>query len=46
MQPGSYPRVNPGPGALFTDMDAERVKTQLTENLAQLPTVVGINNHM
>jgi len=46
MQPGSYPRVNPGPGAVFTDMDAERIRTQLTENLAQLPNAVGINNHM
>ena len=46
MQPVSYPRVNPGPGALFTDMDAERIKTQLAENLAQLPNAVGINNHM
>lgn len=46
MQPGTYPRTNPGPGALFTDMDAERIRTQLTENLAQLPNAVGINNHM
>jgi uncharacterized protein len=46
MQPGTYPRTNPGPGALFTDMDDERVKTQLTENLAQLPNAVGMNNHM
>jgi polysaccharide deacetylase 2 family uncharacterized protein YibQ len=46
MQPGSYPRTNPGPGALFTDMDAERVKAQLAENLAQLPQAIGINNHM
>ena len=46
MQPGSYPRVNPGPGALFTDMDAQRVKTIVADNLAQLPHVKGINNHM
>ena len=46
MQPGSYPRVNPGPGALFVDMDAERVKATLAENLAQLPHVKGVNNHM
>lgn len=46
MQPGSYPRINPGPGALFTDMDPDRIKTQLADNLAQLPNAVGINNHM
>jgi len=46
MQPISYPRVNPGPGALFTDMDAARIKRLLTDNLAQVPSVVGINNHM
>jgi len=46
MQPGTYPRVNPGPGAVFTDMNAEQVKTVLTENLSQVPHVVGINNHM
>ncbi|MHC1788823.1 divergent polysaccharide deacetylase family protein [Solidesulfovibrio sp.] len=46
MQPGSYPRVNPGPGALFTDMDPERVRIILADNLAQLPRVKGVNNHM
>lgn len=46
MQPGSYPRVNPGPGAVFVDMDPERVKATLAENLAQVPHVRGINNHM
>lgn len=46
MQPGSYPRVNPGPGAVFTDMDAQRIQAILTDNLSQLPHVVGINNHM
>ncbi|EHJ46280.1 protein of unknown function DUF610 YibQ [Solidesulfovibrio carbinoliphilus subsp. oakridgensis] len=46
MQPGSYPRVNPGPGALFPDMDEKRIQATLTDNLSQLPHVVGINNHM
>ena len=46
MQPGTYPRVNPGPGAVFTDMGVDRIKAQLTANLEQLPHVVGINNHM
>ena len=46
MQPISYPRVNPGPGALFTDMDAKRIQATLAANIAQLPHLVGINNHM
>lgn len=46
MQPISYPRVNPGPGALFTDMDTRRIQATLSENIAQLPHIVGINNHM
>ncbi len=46
MQPGSYPRVNPGPGALFTDMDSGRIQAILSENLAQVPHAIGINNHM
>jgi polysaccharide deacetylase 2 family uncharacterized protein YibQ len=46
MQPGSYPRVNPGPGAVFTDMDADRVKTIVADNLSQVPHAIGINNHM
>ena len=46
MQPGSYPRVNPGPGAVFIDMDPERVKAILADNLAQVPHVKGVNNHM
>lgn len=46
MQPGTYPRVNPGPGALFTDMEPERVKEILADNLSQVPHVKGINNHM
>lgn len=46
MQPGTYPRVNPGPGALFTDMEPERIKEILVDNLSQVPHVRGINNHM
>ena len=46
MQPTSYPRVNPGPGALFTDMDTTRIERIVDANLAQVPHVVGINNHM
>lgn len=46
MQPSTYPRINPGPGAVFTDMDDQRVIRQVSENLAQLPNVVGMNNHM
>ena len=46
MQPTSYPRVNPGPGALFTDMDTARIQATLNENLDEVPEAIGINNHM
>lgn len=46
MQPTSYPRVNPGPGALFTDMDTARIQATLKDNLSELPQAIGINNHM
>ena len=38
--------ANPGEGAIFTDMDAERIREILDENLASLPDAIGVNNHM
>lgn len=46
MEPKGYPEVNPGVGALLTGMtDAELVRA-LRQNLASLPSVKGVNNHM
>ncbi len=46
MEPKRYPAVNPGPGTLFTSMDAEQILQQLSEDLKQVPGARGVNNHM
>lgn len=46
MEPGNYPSVNPGPGALLTSMNPDELIAQLNENLARIPNVKGVNNHM
>lgn len=46
MEPKNYPEADPGPGALFVDMNASGIQDTLSRNLAQLPNAVGINNHM
>jgi polysaccharide deacetylase 2 family uncharacterized protein YibQ len=46
MEPKGYPEVNPGVGALLTEMtEAELVQT-LRKNLDSLPHAKGVNNHM
>ena len=46
MEPSSYPKEKPGNGALFTDMNSEELIFQLEKNLASVPYVSGVNNHM
>ena len=46
MEPLSYPREKPGPGALFTDMSNEEIVFQLEKNIAAVPYISGVNNHM
>jgi polysaccharide deacetylase 2 family uncharacterized protein YibQ len=46
MEPGGYPSVNPGPGALLTSMTPDELIAQLNANLDRLPQVKGVNNHM
>ena len=46
MEPRGYPEVKPGPGALFVDMPPARLAALTRENLAGLPEVIGVNNHM
>ena len=38
--------VDPGPGAIFVDDRPERVRDVMAENIAALPNIVGVNNHM
>jgi polysaccharide deacetylase 2 family uncharacterized protein YibQ len=46
MEPLSYPREKPGNGALFIDMNDTELLFQLDKDLASVPYVSGVNNHM
>ncbi len=37
---------DPGPGAIMSRMSVTEIKEVLGENLASVPTAVGVNNHM
>jgi polysaccharide deacetylase 2 family uncharacterized protein YibQ len=45
MQPDSA-TVNPGPGAITTEMTDDQVRTQTQADLDALPSMPGANNHM
>jgi polysaccharide deacetylase 2 family uncharacterized protein YibQ len=40
------PYDDPGPGAIMSQMSVTDIKEVLEENLASVPTAVGVNNHM
>lgn len=46
MEPKSYPRVKPGPGALMVTMDDKEIREKLLRDLNQIPGAKGVNNHM
>jgi polysaccharide deacetylase 2 family uncharacterized protein YibQ len=46
MEPFEYPGVNPGPGTLLTTMTPDELLRQLEKNLASVPHIKGVNNHM
>jgi uncharacterized protein len=46
MEPVSYPREKPGEGALFTEMNEEELVFQLEKDIAAVPYISGVNNHM
>ena len=46
MEPQDYPRISPGPGALFVTMDTATIQRVLRRNLERFPEAVGVNNHM
>ena len=46
MEPNEYPDVDPGPGALFANMDPDRLLAVLEKNLDAVPYAIGVNNHM
>jgi uncharacterized protein len=46
MEPVSYPHEKPGEGALFTDMNDDELVLQLRKDIADVPYISGVNNHM
>lgn len=40
------PQTDPGPGVLRTDFSPEQIRQQLRANLAAVPGIIGVNNHM
>jgi polysaccharide deacetylase 2 family uncharacterized protein YibQ len=46
MEPVGYPGTNPGPGAVLVSQDRREIQRIIAEDLASLPGIVGINNHM
>lgn len=46
MEPGEFPAVNPGPGALLFQMTPDQLIDQLNIDLDLIPGIKGVNNHM
>jgi polysaccharide deacetylase 2 family uncharacterized protein YibQ len=46
MQPKDYPNISPGKGGLLLKMRQSEILRILTADLAQIPHIVGVNNHM
>jgi polysaccharide deacetylase 2 family uncharacterized protein YibQ len=46
MEPLSYPRHDPGKGAIFVSMTPEATVLRVKACLDQVPGAVGVNNHM
>jgi len=46
MEPFEYPQVDPGPGTLLTTMSPDQLIRTLKNNLAAVPNIKGVNNHM
>jgi polysaccharide deacetylase 2 family uncharacterized protein YibQ len=46
LEPHEYPQVNPGPGALLMSMTPDELIRQLVVDIASIPHIKGVNNHM
>lgn len=46
MEPLDYPNVSPGDNAIFIAMSDEAIREVATSNIASIPFVKGVNNHM
>lgn len=46
MEPREFPRIDPGPGAVFSDMSPDERIRVFKQSLDEVPYVCGVNNHM
>ncbi|TVM17352.1 hypothetical protein DPQ33_09215 [Oceanidesulfovibrio indonesiensis] len=46
MEPVAYPKMQPGPGAVYVRMTPEEIEATVSANLDLVPGAVGLNNHM
>ena len=46
LEPEQYPKVNPGKAALLISMTDQEIKNKFLSDLAAVPGVKGVNNHM
>ena len=46
MEPRGYPSQKPGAGALFITMSDDEVRRTVDDDIASVPYVSGVNNHM
>ncbi len=46
MEPMDMKHNNPGPSALYLKMNDKELRTQFDKNIASVPMIQGINNHM
>jgi len=46
MEPVGYPGVDPGPGAILLSQSDPEIKDILARDIASIPGIVGVNNHM
>ncbi len=46
MEPHGYPKTRPGKGVLLHDMNKEKLRRQLMEDIEAVPYIQGVSNHM
>lgn len=46
MEPNEYPEIDPGPGALLSSMEPDKLIAQLNDNLDTMSDIKGVNGHM
>ena len=46
MEPKNYPDLDPGPGAILTNMEEDEIRKIIREDIKQVPGLRGVNHHM